>query len=959
MKFKGKLAVFIISTLIGLALNLFKLPLFLNSINVLFGEALALFVLEVLGLRFALATSVILGIQRFILHNDVVMPPVLILSVLSIYLLRRLSYMNLIFAGWLFWASVGWIAVFLIYTELLNINSSLAITLSFKEAVNGLINVTMASLLALLYGYYFERDRKVSYVELIFVSLIVVSIVPMFLKSVHQAKEGEKDFVRSVRVDMEIISDNLEESILYWLNIHLNAVKELANRLVVWGPENREQLQRDTEAIRRAFSEFHACYIADSEATAITFYPEINPKGKYMIGTNFNYRPYYKEVKRTHKHTFTQVFIAKFALKPVVGIAVPAVKEGKFLGYAYCGLRLDRLRSVVREFSLKEGVFVTLIDKKNRIIVSNKEGVKPLQEFERGELKITSFGLVMETFRGEHDSKFNPPADRLYHSFFYRENKLREDVGWTVVMEVSIVPYLKELMSKLNTNFLSIYALALLSFLLARFLTSISTKPVQKLADAIGVITRNLEKNPPLNLPGTNIAEIKELTESFRDMANKAMSYLEELKKMAYFDPLTGLPNRTLLRDRIESAIHFANRNGSKVAILFIDLDYFKTVNDTLGHDVGDRILVQVAKRLSSVFRETDTVARFGGDEFVAVIPDVRDLKDVVQVAERILSLFSTPFEANGEDIYLSASVGIAVYPDNGENPTELIKNADMAMYRAKEEGKSNFSFFTEEMNSKAVEILSVKNKLHKALERGEFLLYYQPIYSLGDNSIVGLEALLRWRDPDRGLVSPAKFMPILEELGLVKEVGRWVMGEAFKKSREWGDRYGIYVSMNISPRQFMDRNFVKRVLQIASDTNANNEHVVLEITETSLMRNPEESVSILKRLRAKGFKVAVDDFGTGYSSLAYLKRLPIDIIKVDMTFTQGMVKSNVDRSIVMAVIGLSKSLGLKSLAEGVETREQVNILRELGCDLAQGYLFGKPMKEEEAEALIRKEKGL
>ncbi len=946
-------------TLTALLLNLFGMSLFLGSLNILFGSTLAFFVLELFGLRFAFWIALLLGIERYLLYDNPITPFLLPFSVVSIHLIRRLFKLNLVIAGWVFWVLLGWTAYLFLLLKVSELEESVALTIAGKEAVNGLINVTLAGLLVLLYRYYFKKEEKISYVELVFVSLVVVSITPMFLKSIYQAKEEERHMVRNIKQDMGIISRNVEESILYWLNIHLNAVKELANRLVIWGPDNREQLQKETEAIRRSFTEFHACYIADSDATAITFYPEINPKGRYMIGTNFNYRPYYRRVKKTLKHTFTEVFVAKFALKPVVGIAVPAVKEGKFLGYAYCGLRLDRIKVVVNEFSLKEGVFITLLDRNGKVIVSNLKDVKPLQSFSRGKLRITRFGLTIESKQGNGRHGKVLRIEELYHSFFYSEERLKGNIGWTVIMEVSLAPYLNVLFSKLNVSFISIYIFALLSFALARFLTSVSTKPVQRLVNTIDVITRRIEERPSIVLPDTNLKEIKKLTDSFRDMASKAMEYMEELRKLAYYDPLTRLPNRTLLRDRIENAIHFANRNNTRVAILFIDLDYFKTVNDTMGHEVGDRILVQVAQRLSSVFRETDTVARFGGDEFVAVIPDVKDIRDVIQVADRVLKLFDTPFNANDEDIYLSASVGIALYPDNGKSPTELIKNADMAMYRAKEEGKNSFAFFTENMNRKAVEILSMKNKLHKALDRNEFLLHYQPIYDLENNAIVGFEALLRWKDPERGMVSPAKFMPILEELGLIKEVGRWVMEKAFERSRDWGERYGIYVSVNISPRQFTDRNFVKRVLEITAETGALSSNIVLEITETSLMKNPEESVGILKRLKAKGFRISVDDFGTGYSSLAYLKRLPLDIIKVDMTFTQSMVSSEVDRSIVQAVINLARSLKLKSLAEGVETHEQVRILRELGCDLVQGYLFGKPMPEEEAEKLLRKEKGL
>ena len=482
---------------------------------------------------------------------------------------------------------------------------------------------------------------------------------------------------------------------------------------------------------------------------------------------------------------------------------------------------------------------------------------------------------------------------------------------------------------------------------------------MRRLSETISVLEKGIDSNPDIRLPQTNIEEIRKLTQAFEDMAKKIFDYMEELRKIAYYDPLTGLPNRALLKDRIESAIGFSKRNDTKVAVLFVDLDYFKTVNDTLGHEVGDKILVQVANRLRGVFRETDTIARFGGDEFVAVIPNVKDVKDVMRVAERVLKIFNTPFDADGEDVYLSASIGIAMYPENGKDPTELIKNADIAMYKAKSEGKNNFAFFSEDLNRKAAEILVMKSKLHRALSNEEFLIHYQPIYSIEEGKVVGFEALLRWRDPEEGLVPPYKFIGLLEELGLIKEVGEWVLEKSFSVSKRWSELYGIYVSVNVSPRQFSDRDFVRKVLSTANRVGVDGENIVLEITEGSLIENPDESVNILKKLKAKKFRIAIDDFGTGYSSLAYLKKLPIDIIKVDMTFTQNMLHSNIDRSIVKAVIDLSHSMGLKSLAEGVESEEQLNLLRELGCELAQGYLFGRPMTEEDAEALIREQKGL
>ncbi len=955
MELRGKLLSFFTISFIALGVNLIGMPLFLDSLHLHFGALFVFFTLELLGFRYALLLALTLSVEKIYLYGEFFSSLFGVVELTGVYLLRRFFRFNLIVSGWIFWVFFGWIAYAYLLRVIADLGLELSILLTLKESANGLINITIATIMYLLYQYYVKKEKPISYGEMLFVSVAFTAIAPLFLYSIYQSKLDERRFLRTIRSDMEIISENVRESVVYWLDIHLNAVRELANRLVIWGKENREILQKETEAIRRSFHEFHACYIADEGATALTFYPEVNPKGKYMIGTNFNYRPYYQEVKRTQRYTFTKVFVAKFALKPVVGIAVPAVKEGRFLGYAYCGLRLDRLIRVAKDFSLKEGVYVTFLDREGRVIASSMPGVKPMDRFVRGEIERVE-GLFLEVKKKD---KIHFNIEKYLNSFFYKESRLRDDIGWLAVLEVSPAPYLSSLFSELSVNFSAMYLFTLISFLIARFVTLMSAEPVRKLSEIMDMLTRTIERHPRIDLPNTNIEEIKKLSDSFEEMAIKAIDYMDSLKKMAYYDPLTELPNRALLNEKIKEAMAFANRMGTKVAILFIDLDYFKTVNDTLGHEIGDRILVQVANRLRSAFRETDTVARFGGDEFVAVVPNVREVHEIIELAERVLRLFDTPFQANEEDIYLSASVGITLYPDNGKSPSELIKSADMAMYRAKEEGKRGFAFFTENMDREAQNILTMKNRLHKALEREEFLLYYQPIYSLGNLELVGLEALLRWKDPEDGIIPPAKFMPVLEELGMIREVGRWVMEKAFYKSREWGERYGVYISVNVSPRQFSDRKFVNSVFELADKTKAQPHHLILEITEASLMKDPEESVNILKSLKAKGFSVAIDDFGTGYSSLSYLRKLPIDIIKIDMTFVQNIVESRVDRAIVESIVRLSRFLGLRTVAEGVEARKQAKILEEIGCDYAQGYLFGRPMPEEEAENLLLKEKAL
>ena len=937
---------------LALIANTLSVSLFFGTIKLIFGGAFLFMAIDLIGFELSTIIALLLTLQLFLTWDYPWFALVFLLEFLTVAQLRHREF-NLVVADWVYWVVVGFPLSFLFLTTLNQMETLPALALSLKMGVNGLVNATLASIALLIYRGFISKRGHIPFKEVVFASLILVATLPLFVKSAYDARQEEEEMMLSVGYDMAKITHSVKNQILYWLDIHFQAVRELANRLTLWGPESRELLQRDTEAIRKAFREFHACYMADRDAKAITFYPEVNPENRYMIGTDFSYRPYYKKMKATLKPVFTEVFIAKFALRPVIGISVPAVKEGTFIGYAYCGLNLEHARRILEQHSTSEGAFITLIDSRERVIASSREGLKPLERFERGELKKVGPNLVLSLReKGETD------IQTLRNAYFFQQEGLRKDIPWSIITEISVKPYMDRLFATLVNQFLSIYILALLSFMLSRVIGHLVYTPIARLSGLVSTIARNIEKKPALNLPRTNILDISLLTQSFEELASKAISYTEQLRQIAYYDPLTRLPNRALLRDRLSGAIAFSRREGKKVAVLFIDLDYFKTVNDSLGHDVGDKVLVQVAKRLKAIFRDMDTVARFGGDEFVAVVPGVEDINMVTEIAERVLKVFESGFYVGEEEVFLSASIGISLFPDNGSDPATLIKNADLAMYKAKEEGKNNFAFYNEDMNRQALEVLQLKNRIHRMMERKEVKLFFQPIYSLKGGGLSGFEALLRCHSEELKDTSPKRIVSLLEELGLIKEVGEWVLREAFIMARRWFGK-GIYISVNISPKQFVNTGFAEKVGSLIKETGVNPRDVILEITESSLMHNPEESAKILKKLKAMGFNIALDDFGTGYSSLAYLRKLPIDIIKIDTSFTQSILTSETDRAIISSVVSLSSSLGLKTLGEGVERRAHVEILRELGCDYAQGYYFGAPMSPEEAERLIRKEKGL
>lgn len=420
-----------------------------------------------------------------------------------------------------------------------------------------------------------------------------------------------------------------------------------------------------------------------------------------------------------------------------------------------------------------------------------------------------------------------------------------------------------------------------------------------------------------------------------------------KMEQLAYVDSLTGLANRLLFRDRLEQVLKSVQRNNTQAALLFLDLDQFKRINDSLGHDVGDALLMKVAEMLRQCVRHQDTVARMGGDEFVILLTDVDGMAGASAVARKILNTMQNPNRLLRHEIIVTPSIGITMAPDDSLNADILLKNADLAMYRAKSMGRNNYQFFTEEMNAQVLDNLMIENELRHAIENNELILDFQPQMSLRASQLTGVEALVRWIHPEKGLMDPGEFIPVAEQAGLMINLGEWIMRNACRQWREV-EKQGmppVKLAVNLSARQFRDQYLLNMIQNILSETDFKPIQLQLEITETTLMDNLEHAVSILEQIKSLGISVSIDDFGTGYSSLNYLKRLPIDELKVDRTFIRDIPEDKDDMAITSAVIAMAHELKIKVVAEGVETREQWDFLKKNKCDYAQGYLLGKPSK--------------
>ena len=428
-----------------------------------------------------------------------------------------------------------------------------------------------------------------------------------------------------------------------------------------------------------------------------------------------------------------------------------------------------------------------------------------------------------------------------------------------------------------------------------------------------------------------------------------------EIEHLAYHDGLTNLPNRVLFEDRCAQAIAIARRNHNLVAVMLVSIDRLKKVTESLGHAAGDVVLTESAARLQQCVVNGDTVARFEGDEFALLLTNVTENANLTDVARAIREVFNAPFRLGGQEVYVSTSIGISLFPSNGEDSATILKNAVAALYRAKKQGGNNCQFYAADMNALALKRLELETGMRRAIENGEFITHYQPVVNLASGAVVGSEALVRWQHPELGLLPPGRFIGLAEDTGLILEIGNFVLRDACARTRAWQERGfgGLRIAVNISARHFQEQDFSERLLEILEETKLVPTSLELELTETSIMENTDAAVEVLTRIRKLGVSVAIDDFGTGYSSLSYLKNLPIDTVKLDRSFVAGATTDPDDAALVMAIVTLAHNLRLRVIAEGVETEDQVAFLCRLSCDEAQGYLFGKPMPPEMFESAI------
>lgn len=663
--------------------------------------------------------------------------------------------------------------------------------------------------------------------------------------------------------------------------------------------------------------------------------------------TNISDRGYFQEAIEQNGFSTGQFAIGRSSHLPSLHFGFPVYdNHGNFKGVAFAGLDLHWLSQVIARTRLTPGATTLVIDRNGTVLAS-----WPAALYHPGSRAPDALLRQAQMRKAGVSRTMDGTGNARINGFIWLNDQNNLPALYIQVSVPARMAYANALHA-FHISMLLMLLVAAVSLLLAwvvsdRWIlrgTGALLRATQKIA--------NGDLSARAQVP-SHSGEISELAHHFNGMAatlerqeQERIPTQQRLHTMAHYDSLTGLPNRVLFAERLEHAMAHAQRHRERLAVMFLDLDRFKQINDTLGHHIGDQLLLATALRLAGQIRKEDTVARMGGDEFTFILESIHDIEDAAHVARKILDVMPAPFTLEGHEVFTTPSIGISIFPDDAQDIHGLLRNADTAMYYAKGEGRNSYRFFNAEMNARFHERLLIENRLRRALERRELELYYQPQADMQTGRLIGAEALLRWHPEDRHLIPPSQFIPIAEETGLILPIGEWALYTACRQAKEWqqaGYAAG-YMAINLSARQFRQPDLVDTIRRILADTRLAPTTLHIEITEGLIMENFDQVIPMLEELRALGIRISIDDFGTGYSSLNYLKRFPIDALKIDRTFVEDIQSDPDDAAIILAIIALSHGMEMKVIAEGVETAAQWQFLRNHGCDYLQGFLYSKPL---------------
>ncbi|GGG08281.1 EAL domain-containing protein [Paenibacillus abyssi] len=928
--------------------NVVNLSLFFG-VNFLFGSIFVLLILKLYGFKWALIGSIIANSYTLLLWNHPYAMVIFVLETIFIGLLYRKKINNIVLLTALFWVFLGMPAVWFTYHDALNMNATATLTVMLKDAVNGIFNALLAALIFTYLpvskwpGFYAEKTSR-SFYDILFSIFIALIIFPLLMVMIIIGREEFHSIDRDIQETTELKSEVIRNDITNWRNVHAASIYQLSKLASEMHMNEAETLQMFTTHLKQSFPDFHNMYVADSQGFTFTFYPLHNINGKSTIGLNFSDRPYFNEMKKSLQPVISDVFRGRGGVsEPIIMIGAPIIIDDQFQGIAAGALNLGYISQRIKRLTDHKGMDVTIVDRNSHVIASTRSNVAIMQEYDWRQ--GGNIHLLKDDLFHWFPQDIKNPMNRWEKSSYVKVITLNGMTDWTIVVETRVAPY----RDGLYFSYIKILSILLISGLIAIiasiFISRSIVRPIKQLAETTTDLHIKILGKQAVHWPNSFTTEITILIDNFRNMAIRLQKMFGEIRYLAYYDSLTGLPNRIFFNRELAATLEQSRRKGQTSAILFIDLDRFKVINDTLGHENGDILLQHVANRLRSCLATKDILSRMGGDEFTAVLPDMTR-EQTAEAAQKILDAFTLPIDISGHEVFITPSIGISMYPEDGLDHQVLVKNADQAMYAAKDNGKNTVQFFVAGMDEAYSNTMVLETMMHKALNNNEFELHYQPRINVRTGALSGLEALIRWRHPEQGLIPPTDFIPVAEESGMINPIGEWVLRTACAQNKSWQDAgYPPFsVAVNLSVRQFREQNLVQLISDVLRETGLEPQYLELEITENLSMHNMEYVLSILHEIRTLGVKISMDDFGTGYSSLSYLKKFPIDHLKIDQSFIRDIQHHKEDHSIVKAIISMAHSLGMIVVAEGVETDVQSSLLHEMDCDEIQGYLISKPL---------------
>lgn len=941
--------------ILGFLGNTFGISLFFG-VGIIFSSIAVFLILRVYGSVWGILSGFIIYSSTYFLWQHPYAFIILISEVVFLsFFIKRNPSRNLLFWDGLFWFFIGIPLTWLCYHHVLGMNETFSLVILLKHCVNGLFNALVAGLL-LEFGpirrWFLPGESSHSLQKKIFYLIVSFILFPTLFLILYEGYDKVQQVKQEMENSIVELTATIQDELLRWQNQHLTPLRKLAIQQT-YQPVPHEQLSQDLELITQSFPQFTMMYAADEQAKSFAFYPLKNEQGEPLVGLTYEDREYFKELRKSNEPTVSDVLIAKGSPYPIIALAMPMIKEKQFIGYIAGALSLDSVRNLILEKVTKPGYTVTIIDSKTRIIMTNEPQLRPLDSYRPSLQKLEENPLLTQNKIQiwQPSEPLLSPMLKWEKSFYWKQSPVDAPQAWSIVVKGSVFPYQTEVY-QLYIKIFSICLLILvltqpLSFLLSRRIVA----PIEHLSRITGHLS--LETHVPAQevlWPKTSIKEIQVLVDNFQFMSKKIQQSKQHLEYLAHHDELTGLSNRYHFKEQFQQLA--TKRRDALIAIMFIDLDRFKFINDAIGHDFGDLLLQQMADRMNQECGDQGIIARYGGDEFLVMIPNITYIQEVDAMAKRLLQQIQEPFHLRSHEFVVTGSMGISVYPHDGLDIKTLIKHADTAMYAAKEHGKNQYQFFNSNMNDSIMYKLELETELRKAIEDQQLELHYQPQFAIQTGKISGVEALLRWNHPTKGVISPAEFIPLAEETGLIIPIGDWVLKEACMQRKKWQLSHfpSLRMAVNVSMKQFLHEDFIPNLRRLIVETEMDPSKLKLEITESIAMKHPDYVIEKLTELKRLGIELAIDDFGTGYSSLNYLKEFPVDYLKIDRSFIQDVVMGSAQTSIVQSIIQVAHSLNLSIIAEGVETDQQLEFLKENRCNEAQGYLLSMPLRAEDFE---------